>query len=115
MDMDASATPQFDLGQKRAFESTKGPDFGSGAHSSADEDQWSIPVGPAVLTDSDVESVDVIRFEELDGRAVFNAGEPPPSAALTSAVLTGFGAARVSAGSTPAGVLPAPHSPYLCE
>ncbi|KAK9785259.1 hypothetical protein WJX73_007314 [Symbiochloris irregularis] len=102
--MDASATSHFGLGPKRGFESTKGADFGNDVPSSADEDHWSIPVGPAVQTDSDVESVDVIRFEELDGRAVFSAGEPPPSAAMTSAVLTSFGATRVASDATPADI-----------
>ena len=65
---------------------------------SVDPDCWAIPTAMNVV-DSDQDSVDVLRFDEPEGRESWIAGEPPPSqltARNTAAVLTAFGAIPVA-------------------
>lgn len=75
---------------------------------SVDPESWAIPVAMNVV-DSDQDSVDVLRFDEPEGRASWIAGEPPPTQLLrarnTAAVLTAFGAIPVPKSCTVSGTL----------
>ena len=90
--------------------------------SSVDPDSWAIPTAMNVV-DSDQDSVDVLRFDEPEGRESWIAGEPPPSqltARNTSAVLTAFGAIPVPrscavSGSSRLMLHPSTHSVQSCR
>ena len=105
--MEASAAAHIFMAAKEVSERSKAQVSCSGLTAEEDQIGWTIPAGPAAaLSDSDVESVDVLRFDEPDGRASFLAGEPPPAALVArnvAAVLTAFGASAVPANVTPAG------------
>ena len=80
----AFCTPPKSCGSKQSTESNEA-------------DSWAIPAAMQIV-DSDQDSVDVLRFDEPEGRASWIAGEPPPSvvrARNTAAVLTAFGAVSV--------------------
>lgn len=98
---------------KDGFERCKEPTSSSGRQTEEDQPAWTIPAGAAVaVSDSDVESVDVLRFDEPEGRASWIAGEPPPAQESAvkdcAAVLAAYRAATVPAGTSAEGkrVLP---------
>ena len=105
--MEVEAARVFSMAPKEALERSKGQTSCSAHTSEEDQLAWTIPAGPgAAVSDSDVESVDVLRFDEPEGRASFLAGEPPPAALVarnTTSVLAAFGAIPVPVGTTPAG------------
>lgn len=109
MEVDA-AEQQLCMAPKDAFEHSKVVPSCSGRLSDEDQQAWTIPTAAcALVSDSDVESVDVLRFDEPEGRASFLAGEPPPPAFVarnTAAVLAAFGATPVAAHVAPAGNFP---------
>ena len=106
--MEVDTAPLSSMAAKEAHPRSKTETSCSARPSEEDQPGWSIPAGLAAApSDSDVESVDVLRFDEPDGRASFLAGEPPPLIARNAAaVLAAFGATAVPAHATPGGMLP---------
>ena len=107
--MEVDAAMEVAMAPKEAFERSKAEVSCSARTSEEDQQQWTIPAVPAVtISDSDVDSVDILRFDEPEGRASFVAGEPPPAALVarnTTAVLAAVGATLVGAAVTAAGTL----------
>ena len=102
--MEVEASVGHPMVPKEAIERSKAQVSCSGHTSEEDQVGWTIPVGLAApMSDSDVESVDVLRFDEPEGRTSFIAGEPPPIMQLAAAIYAAFGTTVFPAHATPAG------------